>query len=91
MSPIERKEFEKGFSIKLKEEILAFLKKNKDKAYTAEEIMCGTSFQTSFDLEAAPKVSVFVAANFTAFLNGLVADGWIKRNVVSNRMYFMAV
>ena len=89
MSPIGRKEFEKG-SINLKEEILTFLNTNKDKAYTADEIMNATSIQTRFDLVVAPKISVFVSANFIAFLNDLAADGWVQRKVVNNRMYFTA-
>jgi hypothetical protein len=89
MSPIDRKEFEAG-SVNLKQEIIAFLKANKDKAYTADEIISGTSFHTRFDLEAVPKTSVYVAANFVAFLNDLANDGQIKRKVVGNRMYFTA-
>jgi hypothetical protein len=88
MSPIGREEFEKG-SVDLKEEILAFLSKNRDKAYTADEIMSGTSLKTSFDFEAASKLTVFIAANFVAFLNDLAAKGSIQRKVVNNRMYFM--
>jgi hypothetical protein len=90
MSPIDRKGFEAG-SVNLKEEILAFLNTHKDKAYTADEIMNRTSLQTSLDLKAAPKISIFITANFVAFLNDLAADGWIKSKVVNNRMYFMAV
>jgi hypothetical protein len=89
MSPISRKEFESG-SINLKREILAFLDANKEKAFAAEEIMNKTSYQTSLDLEAAPRVSVFIAANLAAFLNDLATEGSIKRKVVSNRMYFMS-
>jgi hypothetical protein len=90
MSPISRKEFEKG-NVNLKKEILAFLDANNEKAFTAEEIMSKVSFQTNLDLEAAPRVSVFIAANLAAFLNDLAAEGSIKRKVVSNRMYFMSV
>jgi hypothetical protein len=90
MSPIDGKEFEAG-SVNLKEEILTFLKTHKDNAYTADEIMNATSLQTNLDLEVAPKISVFIAANFVAFLNDLAADGWVRRKVVRNRMYFMAV
>ena len=89
MPPIDHEEFEKG-PINLKEEILAFLNKNRDKAYTSDEIMNATSFKTSFDFEAASKVSVLIAANFVAFLNDVATDGSIKRKVVNNRMYFMA-
>jgi hypothetical protein len=89
MSPIGEKEFEKG-SVDLKKEILAFLNKNRDKAYTADEIMGATSFKTGFDFETAPKISVFIASNFVAFLNDLAVDGCVKRKVVNNRMYFMS-
>lgn len=90
MSPIGRKEFEKG-SANLKKEILDFLNANKEKAFTAEEIMTKTSLKTDMDLETAPKISVFIAANFVAFLNNIAAEGNIKRKVVNNRMYFMSV
>ncbi len=88
--PIDRKKFEMG-SVNLEEEILAFLNARKGKAYTSDEIMNATSFHTDFDLIAAPKISVFIVANFVAFLNDLAAKGKIRRKVVNNRMYFIAV
>jgi hypothetical protein len=88
--PIDQKEFERS-SVNLEEEILAFLKAHRSKAYTSDEIMNATSFHTEFDLIAAPKISVFIVANFVAFINDMAAEGKIKRKVVNNRMYFMAV
>jgi len=75
----------------LEKEILAFLEANREKAYTSDEVMYKTSFQTQLDLTAAPKISVFIAANFVAFINDMAAKGEIKRKVVNNRMYFIAV
>jgi hypothetical protein len=88
--PITRKEFEKS-PANLEEEIVAFLRARKGKAYTSDEIMNATSFHTDFDLQVTTKISVFVTANFVAFLNDLATKGKIKRKVVNNRMYFAAV
>ena len=88
--PIDQKEFERS-SVNLEEEILAFLKAHRGKAYTSDEIMNVTSFHTEFDLIAAPKICVFIVANFVAFINDMAAEGKIKRKVANNRMYFMAV
>ena len=88
--PIDQKEFERS-SVNLEEEILAFLNAHRSKAYTSDEIMNATSFHTEFDLIAAPKISVFIVANFVAFINDMAAEGKIKRKVVNNRMCFMAV
>jgi hypothetical protein len=88
--PITRKEFEKR-SVDLEKEIVDFLDAHVDNAYTSDEIMNATSFHTEFDLDAAPKTTVLIAANFVAFLNDLAARGDIRRKVVNNRMYFTAV
>lgn len=88
--PITRKEFETR-SINLEKEIVDFLNAHRDRAYTSEEIMNAASFHTEFDLVAAPKITVFIVANFVAFINDLAAKGKIRREVVNNRMYFTAV
>jgi hypothetical protein len=88
--PIDQKEFERS-SVNLEEEILAFLKAHRGKAYTSDEVMNATSFHMEFDLVVAPKICVLIVANFVAFVNDMAAEGKIKRKVVNNRMYFMAV
>jgi hypothetical protein len=88
--PITQKEFERR-SIDLEKEIVDFLNGHRDRAFTSDEIMNSTSFHTEFDLIAAPKITVYVAANFVAFINELAAKGKIRREVVNNRMYFTAV
>ena len=87
--PITRKEFERR-AINLEKEIVDFLDAHRDNAYTSDEIMNATSFRTEFDLDAAPKITVLIAANFVAFINDLAAKGVIRRKVVNNRMYFAA-
>jgi uncharacterized protein YbcI len=87
--PISRREFERS-RINLEKEILDFLNKRKGKAYTSDEIMGVTNFHTDFDLQTTAKISVFVVANFVAFLNDLAAKRKIRRKVVNNRMYFTA-
>jgi hypothetical protein len=89
-TPITRKEFKRS-PINLEEEILAFLKENTDKAFTSEEIMNRTSFRTELDLTTGSRISVWIAANFVAFINDMAAKGKIQRKVVNNRMYFAAV
>jgi hypothetical protein len=88
--PIDQNIFERS-TVNLEEEILAFLKANGDKAYTSDEVMCKTSFQTQLDMTSAPRISILIAANFVAFINDMAAKGKIKRKVVNNRMYFIAV
>jgi hypothetical protein len=88
--PITRKEFERR-SINLEKDIVDFLSAHRDRAYTSEEIMGATSFHTEFDLVSAPEITVFIVANFVAFINDLAARGRIRRKVVNNRMYFTAV
>ena len=88
--PITRKEFERR-AVNLEKEIVDFLDAHRGNAYTSDEIMNATSFHTEFDLEAAPKTTVLIAANFVAFLNDLAARGDIRRKVINNRMYFSAI
>jgi hypothetical protein len=74
----------------IEEEIAAFLKTRKEKAFTAEEIMGSTSFHVDFYSPETSKTSTFIAANFVAVLNDLVGKGQIARKAVNNRMYFMS-
>jgi hypothetical protein len=87
--PIEKEKFMKVPS-NLEAEIVSFLRARKGKAFTAEEIMGSTSFHVDFDLPITSKTSTFVAANFVAVLHELVGKGQVARNVVNNRMYFIA-
>lgn len=87
--PITRKEF-KTRSTNLEKEIIDFLNAHRNRAYTSDEIMNATSFHTEFNLVAAPKITVFIVANFAAFINDLATKGKIRREVVNNRMYFAA-
>jgi hypothetical protein len=75
----------------LEQEIVTFLNVRKDKAFTSNEIMGATNFRTDFDLHATTGISVFVVANFVAFLNDLAMKGKIQRKVVNNRFYFTAL
>jgi hypothetical protein len=89
--PVTRREFVRS-PVDLEGEIVSFLNAHKGKAYTSDEkIMGATNFHTDFDLHATIKISVFIVANFVAFLNDLGAKGKIQRKVVNNRMYFAAV
>jgi len=88
--PITRKEFERR-AINLEKEIVDFLEAHMGNAYTSDEIMNATSFHTEFDLEANPNRTVFVVANFAAFINDLATRGKIRRELVNNRMYFTVV
>jgi hypothetical protein len=88
--PITRKEFKKG-STNLEKEITDFLNTHKDKAFTSDELMSATSLHTEFNMTAAPKTTVLIAANFVAFINDLATKGKISRQVLNNRMYFSVV
>lgn len=87
--PIDKEEFEK-VSKSLEKEIISFLNKHKEKAFTSDEIMKSTNFKADFDLPETTKISTFVVANFVAVLHDLVRKGKIERKVVNNRMYFIA-
>ena len=87
--PIDKEKFER-VSIKLEEEIISFLKKRQEKAFTADEIMGSTSFHVDFDVAGTSKIAMFMAANFVVVLQDLVSKGKLSRKLVNNRMYFMA-
>ena len=87
--PIDKEKFEK-VSIKLEEEIISFLKKRQEKAFTAEEIMGWTSFYVDFDVPGTSKIAMFMVANFVSVLQDLVNKGKISRKIVNNRMHFRA-
>ena len=87
--PIDKEKFEM-VSIKLEDEIISFLKKRPEKAFTADEIMGSTSFHIDFDLAGTSKIAMFMAANFVSILQDLVSKGKLSRKLVHNRMYFMA-
>jgi hypothetical protein len=88
--PIDKEEFDR-VSSKLEEEIVSFLKKRQEKAFTADEMMGSISFHIDFDLAGTSKIAMFMAANFVAVLHDLVSEGKISRKVVHNRMHFMAI
>ena len=88
--PIAKKEFERS-PVNLEREIVDFLEAHRGNAYTSEEIMNVTSFHTEIDLDAAPKITVFIVANFVAFINDLASRGKIRSEIVNNRMYFTAI
>ena len=87
--PIDKEKFVR-VSIKLEDEIISFLKKRKEKAFTADEIMGSTSFNVDFDVPGTSKMATFMVANFVSVLQDLVSKGKISRKVVNNRMYFRA-
>ena len=73
--PIDKEKFEK-VSIKLEEEIISFLKKRQEKAFTAIEIR-GASFHVDFDVPGTSKTAIFMVANFVSVLQDLVNKGKI--------------
>ena len=86
--PIDKENFE-STPIELEDEIISFLKKRSEKAYTAEEIMRSTSFHVVFDVPGTSQLATFMVANFVSVLQDLVCKRKISRKVVNNRMYFM--
>ena len=89
--PIERNEFESGQVLtRLEKAVIAFLEKNRDKAYEANEIMDGINIQTDFrDLWKSIASGIFIIW-FPSMLNSLVTGKKIRSNVIQGTYYYMA-
>ena len=89
--PIERNEFESGQVLtRLEKAVIAFLEKDRDKAYEANEIMDGINIQTDFrDLWKAIASGIFILW-FPSMLTNLSNSGKIRANVIRGIYYYMA-
>jgi hypothetical protein len=89
--PISRGEFESGKVLSdLEKRVIAFLDKNRDKAFTVDEIADGINIQTDFrDLWRAIASGLFILA-FPSLLNNLVTSGKIRINIIKGTYYYMA-
>ena len=89
--PISKAEFEDAkVQLNVEEAIKNFLIKRKDRAFTAREIMQGTSYPTEFTTPEHIKVSTFAVADFTSFLHDLAAKREILMRTIRGQMYFKA-
>lgn len=89
--PIDKEEFKSGkLHGRVEEEIISFLNKRKEGAFTSQEIMGGVHYHTDFGTLEIAKMSTFAIADFTALLYDLVRKGKIRMKVVRGRMYFIA-
>jgi len=89
--PIDRDEFESGKVLgDLEKKVIAFLEKNRNKAFTSDEIFDGINMQTDFrDFWKAIGSSI-VIFGFPYLLNNLVNKGKIRMNIINGTYYYMA-
>jgi hypothetical protein len=89
--PIDKAEFIRGKAGRpYYFEVLEFLEKNRDKAYTADEIDRELGVNLPYGLEGAVATGAGLAYLF-AVLDSLVRDGKVSQKMVEEDMYFMAV
>jgi hypothetical protein len=89
--PISKSEFESGKVLsQLEKSVIAFLERNRDKAFTVNEIMDGINIQTDFrDLWKAIVSGIFILW-FPSMLNNLVTQEKIRMNIIQGIYYYMA-
>jgi hypothetical protein len=85
--PIEIDEFNKGkHDIEVQREILAFLRVNKTKAFTIEEILEGIGhLKSSEDLSLMLMQSI----SYSIILGQLIKDRRIKSKIIDYKNYYM--
>lgn len=89
--PISRNEFEEGQILTdIEKTIISFLEKNRNTAYTSIEIMDGINFQRNYSDLWKIIISGLALWGFPQILNGLVAKGKIKYNIIKGEYYYTA-
>jgi hypothetical protein len=89
--PIDRSEFESGKVLtEIEKAVISFLEKNRNKAYTAYEIMEGINLQTSFRDFWRAIASGIAIVGFQLTLNNLATSGKIKMNIINGIYYYIA-
>jgi hypothetical protein len=89
--PISKDEFESGKVLsELEKAIVTFLQRNRDKAFTSNEIMDGINIQADFSDWLKAIASGIVVLTFPSILNNLVISGKIKMNMIQGSYYYMA-
>ena len=85
--PIEEHEFEAGKKdIEIEKNILAFLQKNKIKAFTVDEIKEGTGYQINVhDILWDTTLNI----GFIFILDRLIKQGKVKSKIIDLKTYYM--
>jgi hypothetical protein len=85
--PIEIDEFNRGkHDQKVQKEILDFLRVNRTKAFTIEEILEGIGYQKSTD---DPNLMVMQLIGYSTILGQLIKDRRIKSKIIDYKNYYM--
>ena len=89
--PISRDEFESGQVLTaLERAIISFLNKNRERAFTSNEVMDGINIQTDFSDFFRAIASGLVILGFPSILRDLVAKGKIRMNIIDGLYYYTA-
>lgn len=89
--PISKDEFESGHILTdLERAIISFLGKNRNKAFTTNEIMDGINIQTDFSDILGAIASGLVILGFPSILYNLYTKGKIRVDFVDGLYYYMA-
>lgn len=87
--PVSKKTFQTGvLHDDIKVEIISFLDKRKDSAYTSQEIMTGIDYKTDFSSQETCKMSTFAVADFSTLLHEMVKQGNVQMKILRKRMYY---
>ena len=89
--PIEKDEFESGRILSdIEKAVIAFLKKNPNKAFTISEIIDGINLKADFHDFWNAVFSVIGIWAFQSILNNLVTSRKIRVNIINGIYYYMA-
>ena len=87
--PVSKIRFQRGIlQNDVEVEIISFLKKRKESAFTAQEIMAGLDFKTDFSNYETSKISTFAIANFSILLHEMVKQGNVEMKFIRNKKYY---
>jgi hypothetical protein len=90
-TPISKSEFESGKVLSdLEKAVIAFLERNRDKAFNVSDIMDGINIQTDFRDFWKAIASGIIVLGFPSILNNLVTSGKIRVNIIQGIYYYMA-
>jgi hypothetical protein len=85
--PIEIDEFNRGkHDQEVQKEILDFLRANRTRAFTIEEILEGIGHKKNID---DPNLIVIQLISYSVILGQLIKDRRLKSKIIDNKIYYM--
>lgn len=85
--PIEIDEFNRGkHDQEVQKEILDFLRANRTRAFTIEEILEGIGYKKNV---ADPNLMVMPLISYSVILGQLIKDRRLKSKMIDNKIYYM--